>query len=135
MVRQGMRHRGTAYSTTQPGDYTVRVTATAGGKTIGTARARFLVQSQDLELANAGADLALLHLLAKMTEPAGGKVVAHEQLANLLEELGESPEQWNIEIPTLWTFGRQRTDGALLLLAMVGLMSVEWFLRKRWGLV
>jgi hypothetical protein len=42
--------------TQQAGDYTVVVSATRAGEELGTAKARFLVYEQDLELDNAAAD-------------------------------------------------------------------------------
>ena len=47
---------GVFAETQQAGDYTVEVTAARAGEDLGTAKARFLVYEQDLELDNAAAD-------------------------------------------------------------------------------
>jgi hypothetical protein len=128
MSRQSEHSVGTFFETQAPGDYTVEVTATLAGESLGTARARFLVYQQDLELDNAVADRGALDMLAKMT---GGESLAPEQLPGLLDELKKVPEQLQIAVQTkrpLW-------DGWPLFLLLLVLLGAEWFLRKRWGLV
>jgi hypothetical protein len=116
--------------TQQAGDYTVIVTATRAGENLGSAQARFLVYEQDLELDNAAADPTLLASLARMTESVGGRVLAPEELPELLKSLKDQPQEVvEREVRTTpydkWPF----------FLAFVGVLSVEWFLRKKWGLV
>src|SRR5207249_4604969 len=74
---------GSFVDTSQPGDYMVIVTATQNGAPLGQAKARFLVYEQDLELTNAAARPDLLTSLAAMTQSAGGKSLALEQLPDL----------------------------------------------------
>ena len=64
----------------RPGDYPIEVTAAEKGKPLGTARARFTVFPQDLELDNASADASAMESLAAMT---GGQSLAPEQLPEL----------------------------------------------------
>jgi hypothetical protein len=114
--------------TQQPGDYTIRVSAARDGQAIGAARARFTVFHQDLELDNAVADANTLETLARMT---GGESLAPEQLPDLIRRLAQSTEELEVEIEAKETFW----DKWPFLLALVGLMGTEWYLRKRWGLV
>jgi uncharacterized membrane protein len=128
VVRQGQESAGSFFETEQAGDYTITVTATRDSVPLGTAKARFLVYEQDLELDNAVAERGLLDMLASTT---GGESLAPEQLPELLEKLKQVPQDLQIEVQTkktLWD-----TWPLFLLLAL--LLSVEWFLRKRWGLV
>ena len=94
----------------------------------GSTRARFLVFQQDLELDNPAADPQLLASLSAMT---GGESVPPEQLASLLERVKKAP--LNLEVETQEKIELWDNWGFLLLLAT--LLGLEWYLRKRWGLV
>lgn len=114
-----------------PGDYAIEVTATKDGLRLGSARARFLVYEQDLELDNAAADPTLLASLAKMTSNAGGQSFAPEELPALIDQIKQKPLELEVETQvkeTPW-------DTWPFFLAFVGLLCTEWFLRKKWGLV
>lgn len=115
--------------TAKPGEYTAEVTALKGGQAIGSpARARFLVADLDLELANPAADLALMSELANTT---GGVAVSPEKLPAHLRQLRERGFSQDVEQVTtlpLW-------DSWPLLGVYVLLLTVEWWLRKRKGLV
>ena len=131
LSRQGEDMSGSFLETTQTGDYTVVVTATRAGENLGTARSRFLVYEHDLELDNAAARPALLAHLAKMTEGSGGKALAAEQLPSLLEELKNQPPELEVQTETKQT----PWDSPPFFVLVVALLSVEWYLRKKWGMV
>lgn len=119
---------GTFLDAQIPGDYTLIVKSVSGGATIGTAQARFLVYDQDLELDNPAADRGALESLAAMTE---GRTVAPEQLPELFESIKKQLAQLEVETlvkRTLW-------DTWPFFLLLVALLVVEWWLRKKWGLV
>jgi hypothetical protein len=119
---------GSFRETVQTGDYTLEATVSQAGTVLGTARARFLVIEQDLELDNASADAGVMDSLAAMT---GGKSLVSEELPGALKQLGlqgESLVETTEVKQNLW-------DTWLLFLIMVGILGVEWYLRKRWGLV
>lgn len=113
----------------EPGDYFVRVEANRDGRLHGWAGTRFLVNARDPELDNPSADPEMMRELAYNS---GGDFLSSEQLIERLQ-------QWVAEgLP-----GHQMTRGERLnlwdnwyfLLLFVGLMSLEWALRKRNGLV
>ena len=113
-----------------PGDYWVRVAASKGGKSLGfDASTRFIVDARDLEMDNPAADLALLEEISVLT---GGTSMPPEQLPshldNLLEEGMLNTEVTKLSRITLW-------DNWPFLLVFVAIMSVEWYIRKRRGLV
>jgi uncharacterized membrane protein len=119
---------GAILDTQAVGDYTVVVEATRAHQAIGTARARFLVFEQDLELNNPAADVGALESLAAMTS---GKTVAPEQLPRLLEQIKVGTKDLEVETQskdTLW-------DNWKFFLCFAALLVLEWFLRKKWGLV
>ena len=131
LSRQGEETAGSFLETTTTGDYTVAVTATRNGENLGTAQARFLVYEQDLEMDNAAARPALLTHLAKMTEAFGGRALAAEQLPSLLDELKNKPPELEVLTETKQT----PWDSPPFFLLIVGLLTAEWYLRKKWGLV
>jgi hypothetical protein len=122
-------------SLTQPGDYTIEVTARRGGEELGRGSAEFLVFDRDAELSNPAADHDQLARLASGTEAAGGRLVPPELLASLLEELRDRPPEMEREIQSKWQLADSWQDAWTLLVLFVLLLAGEWFLRKRWGLV
>ena len=123
-----------------PGEYWIRVTGRKkDGKLFGSGWDRFLVKSTDLELDNPAVDRKLLESIA---EQSGGTFVSKPQgFAAFAKRLAiPRDELIGIDRVTLWdTWPRFDEDGDSyipgLLLLFVALMSVEWFLRKRKGLV
>jgi uncharacterized membrane protein len=128
LVRQGDVLSGNIRGTLAAGDYAVEVRAKQKDQSLGTARARFLVYAQDLELDDASADTALMETLAATT---GGQSLAPEQLPELLRRLTQNATKLNVYQETK----RSLWDTWPFFLALVALLAVEWFLRKRWGLV
>lgn len=128
LVRRDGQTAGSIRDTAASGDYTIRVSAADGGTAVGTTQTRFLVFEQDMELDNPAADADTLETLAATT---GGERIAPEQLPRLIERLAEKTKDLEVKRETKATFW----DTWSFLFALVGLLSVEWFLRKRWGLV
>lgn len=126
--KQGDEMRGAFLDARAAGDYAVVVNVKRKLEPIGASQARFLVYDQDLELNNPAADVGGMESLAAMTE---GKSLAPEQLPGLLDELKAGAKSLEIETQskeTLW-------DRWPFFLIFVGVLAVEWVLRKRWGLV
>jgi len=121
---------GSFRGTGLPGDYTIRVSVSQNGQSLGSARARFLVFAQDLELDNASADATALDSLATMT---GGRSLAPEELPDLIDELARDAEKLvettEPDTKSLWDYCWP------FFLLLVGLLGAEWYLRKKWGLV
>lgn len=127
MLNQGDDARGSFFATKSPGEYRATVTAKQGETTLGTASARFIVYLDDIELNNPAADPSLLRQIAEMT---GGKLVPAENLAEYLKSLDLSALT-DYQVQTehrLW-------DNWPFLLAFAAVLSVEWWLRKRYGWV
>jgi len=128
LVKAGEQATGSFHDTRTPGDYAIQVSANESGKPLGTSRARFVVVEEDLELDNASADATLLDSLAAMT---GGKSLAPEELPKLIERMTQQTEHLVVQTETKETFW----DSWPFFLAVVGLLGIEWYLRKRWSLV
>ncbi len=127
--RRGLDHLARFLETRRPGDYRVHVDAYQKDVPIGLGSdVRFIVYDHDLELHNPAADFALLEEIAKIT---GGTNVPPGELAAHLRNLarvGLNVEVTRVTRILLW-------DNWPLLAVFVLAMSVEWFLRKRRGLV
>ena len=116
--------------TTEPGDYWVRLKAAEGGEAIaGTAITRFSVSTRDPELDSPAADPVLLRELAHLS---GGALLTRDELLQRLEDWAQNgvpgTELDRTARLTLW-------DNWLSLLLFVLLLSIEWVIRKRRGLV
>jgi hypothetical protein len=127
--RKGESFAGTLADFAEPGDWKLVVRATPPGGPAALERtARFTVFRQDLELANPRANPLLMRQIA---EPTPGGVRSPEELTELFEEIRAAPaafetlEQWSF---TPW-------DTWPMFLLMAACLCLEWFLRKRWGLV
>jgi hypothetical protein len=127
--RQGEGFAGTIEAAVEPGDWTLVVRSTRPGEAQPRERAtRFTVFRQDLEMANPRANPLLMKQIAEAT--AGG-VRLPEDLPAIFDEIAarpatfESQERWSLSPWDTWP----------MLLLMAGCLSVEWLLRKRWGLV
>ncbi|HUG70185.1 MAG TPA: glutamine amidotransferase [Pirellulaceae bacterium] len=119
----------------QPGDYLVELTVSRQGKQLGTTRANFQVLDRDIELSTPAAGHEQMAQLAALTKESGGKPLAPEQLPGLLRELKERREELQVEIQVKWRLGDTALDAWLFVLAVVSCLTLEWVLRKHWGLV
>ena len=102
MIHKDEQAAGSFRETQQPGDYTIEVTATRQGQDLGTARTRFIVSQQDLELDNASADYDSMKAVAKSS---GGEVIEPERLPKWLGELMKKTDYLDVKQETkktLW---------------------------------
>ena len=136
ITRDGDEFVGKVDRLAAPGNWRIEVTATeTNGPSLGSAAASFEVMDQDVELGNPAADPDQMRRLANLTRESGGRVVAPEQLTELLEDIQRNPPKLVEEVLTRWQLGDTAWDAWLVLGFLAALLSVEWFLRKRWGLV
>jgi len=122
---------GRFQDTDVPGDYRVRVTARDEDLPQEIAEARFTVPDLDMELDQPASEPTLLESLAHITAEAGGAGLAPEEFNDLLDDLLSRTEEYEEEVSvkaSLW-------DTWPTFLLIVALLSSEWLLRKRWGLV
>ena len=120
---------------TQPGVFTIRVEGNVNSEKIGKTEVEFVIFDQDKEKANPAADPQLLARMSDQTKSFGGRAVVPEELGTLLDEIASNPPEMKIMVPQKWQLGQTAIDGSLFLILFVGLISVEWGLRKKWGLV
>lgn len=126
--RRGETFGGAIADFSEPGDWRLTVTATRPDGERSERSARFTVFRQDLEMANPRANPLLMRQLAEVTP---GGVRTPEEIADILDELRAAPAAF--ETLEQWSYTPWDKWPAFLLLAL--LLSGEWFLRKKFGLV
>jgi uncharacterized membrane protein len=136
-----------------PGEYLIEVSGEgkdADGSVVrGSAKSRFLAFAEDLEKLRPAADH---DFLARLAATGGGKAHLADEKAfgDFLQTLAVAQKTDAVARPELWPNWRQNptsktpwdqiaalwNSAALLcFLAFTFLLCLEWFLRRRWGLV
>lgn len=116
--------------TAKSGDYSFSGEAYLNGEKLGSDGGRFNIGDQDIELINPALDAGLLILLSNRTK---GKFYYNSEYGQLFDELKKinekaSKERLNLSEISLWS-----NEWALIILIL--LFAVEWFLRKREGML
>lgn len=119
----------------EAGLYRIEVAGSRGAVQIGTSQREFIVMDRDKEKSNPVANPEQLARLASQTAEHGGKAMVPEKLSELLDDWIANPPIAKIEIPIKHRFGESSTDATIFLIVFVGLLTTEWFFRKKWGLV
>lgn len=135
LSQDGEHTRGRFTAPEEPGNYSLEVLAQTDTEPIGTARETFVILDRDLELSDPAADPELMASLAGMTSESGGRVVAPEELSSLLNEIVENLSQYQVEVQTRRQLADTMENSLVVLIGIVVLLSFEWLLRKRWGMV
>ena len=122
-------------TTENAGIYRIQVQAVDGQTTIASTYSDIVIVKEDFELSDPAANPGLLDMLARITSRVGGKAVAPEQLPRLLDDIKANPPKNEIELQSKWQLGDTWWDAWGAFGVLVVLLCVEWFLRKKWGLV
>lgn len=109
-----------------PGRYRYRAEAGLSGARLGEASGVFAVEAMGVEFRRPAADLALLRRLAGDT---GGRLYLPEQAGRLPGEIS-MPGAASEDVVTLDVW-----DSPWFFVAFLALLSLEWFLRRRRGMV
>lgn len=137
-ARTGSEDRG-VYRPEVAGEYTIKVTGSArdpeGNLVSGTGEARFLAHEEDVEMAEWSADKAFMDKLAK---EGRGRAATAAELPGLLRDLLAPTALDNKAKLVPWPDWRSTKKSSFLplfALIFVGVLTGEWLLRRRWGLV
>ncbi len=122
-------------SLSESGLYRIEVEGFRNEQAIGNSKREFIVMDRDKEKSNPVANPEQMARLANQTSEHGGQAMVPEKVAELLDELIANPPVTKIEVPVKWRLGASFPDAAIFLTLFAGLLLVEWFLRKKWGLV
>jgi hypothetical protein len=95
----------------------------------------FQVLDNDRELARPFADLTYLAQLSAQTSVSGGASYSPSQVDELIRRITELRRTSSSPVIKKYRLGDHAGSAWPMFLAVVGLLSVEWVLRRRWGLV
>jgi hypothetical protein len=122
-----------------PGEYVIKATGTGkdiDGKPVeGKEDARFLVYQDETEIMRRAADH---DFLKKLAANGGGEFHQADELAAYLKQLAAQPLPQDRPKANVWPDWRYNQLSGFLVsffMLFVALLSLEWFLRRRWGLV
>jgi uncharacterized membrane protein len=107
------------------GVHVITVEATRGSDRIGVATRHLLTGGADLEMADPRAHEAVL---ARMAGETGGAIVRDTDVDRLPGMMAAAAD------PTSPRATRELWHGPVPILFIIGLLSAEWVLRRRWGL-
>ena len=133
--RQDEQWAGLLASLADPGNYEIHATAKVEQEILGQARVPFQVIDVQPEKSNPLADIPQLKRLANMTDEHGGQMVLPEKIAQHLNQVIDQTKQLEVQVEVTWQFGRAAGSAWLILTIISSLLALDWFLRKKWGLV
>ena len=126
---------GTTGIITVPGEYQIEAQYLVDGVVTSEARLPFQLLDEDIELSDPAANPKQMALLAAMTEELGGRAAAPEGLAAVVREIRERAEGATTDIESKWQLTDTPGDAWFMFLAIVALLSTEWYCRKKWHMV
>ncbi len=125
---QAGARRGGRYSATvtaaQPGVFRIDVVASRGGERLSSAEQLVLAGGTDPELIDPGLNEPVLR---RMAEASGGRYVPADEVETVAALLSDAMPPQGREMRDLW-------HNAWSFFGILTLLSVEWILRRRWGL-
>ena len=139
----GTEPAASASETTEPGRYEalldaptagahkLRVAAMQGGKKLGETLAHFTVQETSREMQDNGQDSALLYRVADLT---GGEYVNAADTAGLAQMAARIAQTKARTTVAETVSARHLGRGPAVLVVFLLLCTVDWVLRRRWGL-
>jgi uncharacterized membrane protein len=116
----------------EPGFYQLRISTAAPD--IVPAQLAFQVTAADRELNRPTPDIAQLEQLADLTRGAGGRAFEPAEIDELIEKIGNLEQQAAVPVVARYRLGDGPLSGSVLLALLLGVLSTEWWLRKKWQL-
>lgn len=110
------------------------VATTDSGEPIEPAEVAFQVLDDTRELSVAQTDHALLRQMASATSGSGGRVFEPDQMDELVDLIQSRRTESTRTVIEKFRLGDGPVSGWLIFLLFAGALSVEWFLRRQWGL-
>ena len=118
----------------ESGFYTLRVRAKNEGDTMEPAEMAFQAIDASREMSKPMADPVYLKQLADMTADHGGAAFGPDDIDSLLDTIAKRRKQAESPIVKKHRLGDGPVSGWLIFLLFAAALSIEWFLRRTWGL-
>lgn len=138
-TRNGSEQRGIFTKATVPGEYRIEVSGTGKddkGETVSDKAAlRFLVYDEDVEMQRRAADH---EFLKKLSSFGGGKFHQADQLPGFFRDLQNQPDAGlrpKLNLYPNWRTTELSPFLGLFFVLFVLVVSGEWLLRRRWGML
>ena len=118
------------YQTNSPGDFSFSGEAIQNGKKLGSDKGIFNIGDVDIEMANPRMNYEFLNQLANLTKGKYFNADNYQKLFQILNERSNKSikEKLNTSEIRLWS------NEWLMIIAII-LFALEWFFRKRWGML
>jgi uncharacterized membrane protein len=111
-----------------------QVASPESGETVEPAEVAFQVLDDTRELTATATDHSLLRQIASATSGVGGRVFSPEQIDELADLIQSRRTESTRTVIEKFRLGDGPVTGWLIFLLFAGALSVEWFLRRQWGL-
>lgn len=121
--------------TLSAGMHELEVSASNDGRVLESVRVKYVVVDRDLELEDPAANPSFLERLARHTQSSGGQVVAPEQLTETLLEMTNMAPIRETEVVDRRQLVDRTVDAWVVYSVSAVCLTLEWFLRKKWGMV
>jgi len=118
------------FRTNNPGDFSFSGDALLDGKKIGSDKGSFNLGETDIEMMNPRMNYDFLNLLANQSNGKFFYNSSYHDLFGMLKQLDKRSSKEKIETSEIYLW----SDTALLISAII-LFGLEWFFRKRWGML
>ena len=117
-----------------PGFHRLRVRPREDIASLPAAEKAFQTISESRELAQPMADPVYLRQLANLTAEHGGAAFSPDEIDGLIETIRLRRRQSETPIIEKYRLGDGPVSGWILFGLFAGALSIEWFLRRKWGL-
>ena len=119
-----------SFQTNNAGDYKYLGSASLNGKSIGRDSGSFNLGEVDIEMINPRMNYDFLNLLSNQTNGKFFYNSDYKHLFNILRNLDKESSKERIETSEIYLWSNE-----WLLVVVIILFGMEWFFRKRWGLI
>lgn len=129
------RFRGKTDTLTMSGEHQIEAEGVLDGALIATQSLPFQILDEDIEMSDPAANPIQMAMLAQLTQESGGRAVVAEQLTEVIDEITTRAADATTDYESKWQLTDTPWDAWSVFLVMVGLLSTDWYCRKKWQMV
>ena len=128
----GQQWAGTLEPMATPGDYLLEVVGRRDGQDVGSARAELHRPGSGPGTERPGGQSAAAGAAGPADQGRRGQIPGPRAATRIAETDRRAPPKMEIEVQSEWQLADTELDAWLFFLCVVGLLSGEWYLRKKW---